>query len=590
MSNVSGGAVSPATDEAHPHGPSRQLRRSFALLVFLILPLSLRLWPVQHGLPRIYVPDGHMVRNAMGMARDGDLVPPAGKYSSYPYLVPYMLLGVYAAQYGVGDLLGRWQDARSFGEYAMDNPASVILPARVLVALLGAATVWLTYRCAREMGLGLGAWVAGWLVCTGLLHVHFSVQERPWIPMLFFATLSMWAAERFRRTEAARDLMLSAACAGLSFACHQVGLVFFGVTALSLFVRRGKGLRLARMAALGVGALGLFAVVALLLGHPYYLRYGMVPAEVAERPGDLPSDFHIGGQAALIGFSLNSIRHLAVSFFGYDPALCCLALIGMWPALRERSTRAMALFACFFGAFFLPYPNDHVRYLLPLTVLLAFPAGVCAERLLTLRNGAFALSLLLVLPLVQAVRFGWVMNQRDTRADGEELIASLDSGLVAVDRYGPTLELDAASLERVQGWRELTLRERNRLRKLGENAPVERGASAVRVEDVFEGRSRGYGYVVREPLRKLGETPDEVLKRLGVRHLLLVDRRPGDGRAPELWESAQRGQPTYMIQPGAGETQTREALLPTEMDFALTAIWLIDRPGPWLCLYDLETQ
>ena len=36
--------------------------------------LLLRLAPVEHGMPRGYVPDNHMVRNALGMAQDKDPV------------------------------------------------------------------------------------------------------------------------------------------------------------------------------------------------------------------------------------------------------------------------------------------------------------------------------------------------------------------------------------------------------------------------------------------------------------------------------------------------------------------------------------
>ena len=58
------------------------------LLLLFALPLALRGASLDHGLPRGYVPDAHIVRNALGMARDKNPVPRAGEYSTYPNLLP----------------------------------------------------------------------------------------------------------------------------------------------------------------------------------------------------------------------------------------------------------------------------------------------------------------------------------------------------------------------------------------------------------------------------------------------------------------------------------------------------------------------
>jgi hypothetical protein len=54
-------------------------------------------------------------------------------------------------------------------------------------------------------------------------------------------------------------------------------------------------------------------------------------------------------------------------------------------------------------------------------------------------------------------------------------------------------------------------------------------------------------------------------------------------------------EPSVVIDPSigtthekAGTTRTSEAFLPTEMDFALTALWSVDRPGPWMAIYPLR--
>src|SRR5688572_18723522 len=108
--------------------------RSFgaaAAILLFVLPLCLRLWPIGHGLPRNYVPDTHVVRSALGMARDKDPVPPVGRYSSYPYLVPYLLLPLYAGHFAVGLAQGEWSGPAEYGDAVSAEPATVHLIARV---------------------------------------------------------------------------------------------------------------------------------------------------------------------------------------------------------------------------------------------------------------------------------------------------------------------------------------------------------------------------------------------------------------------------------------------------------------------------
>src|SRR5262245_5519735 len=90
--------------------------------LLFFLPLSLRILPIRHGLPRNYVPDTHMVRQALAMARDKDLAPRAGTYSFYPNLLPYLLLPCYAAEYGIGRASRTWSGPKEFGDRLLDHP------------------------------------------------------------------------------------------------------------------------------------------------------------------------------------------------------------------------------------------------------------------------------------------------------------------------------------------------------------------------------------------------------------------------------------------------------------------------------------
>lgn len=164
-----------------PHTPRRPW---LALLALFLLGLAPRCMPLEHGLPRNYVPDTHIVRAALGMAKDKDLIPPVGKYSTYPNVLPYLLLPVYAGEYVFGRVTGRFAGPGEFQAQVLEQPGRVQWLARVLVALLSALAPLGAYALARAAGLGAAAWLAGFLMATALLHVHFSVQERPWGPLV----------------------------------------------------------------------------------------------------------------------------------------------------------------------------------------------------------------------------------------------------------------------------------------------------------------------------------------------------------------------------------------------------------------------
>ena len=567
-----------------------------ALLLLVLLPLFLRLWPISHGFPRGYVPDNHVVRCALGMARDRDPVPPVGKYSSYPYLVPYMLLPVYAGQYAVGRVSGAWKGTAEFGQRALVDPALVQLPARVLVAVFGTLTALVLFLAARAAGLVQGAWVAGWLTATSLLGVQFSVQERPWAVTIFFGALALWGALVHARDGRLRPLLLSGACAGLALASHQAGAFFLGLPALAWLASPApwRGAALGRRIAGGAACVALFALVALLLGHGYYLAHGSVPTQ-AMVGGEL-SKGHVslGGQSLPLGVSMRSLGRLSRTFMGYDPALLLLGLAGLPWMLAARVTRAAGLFLVAIAAFFLTNPSDHVRYLLPVAMLLALPAGMAAERLLAQRWGALALAPLLALPLVQALRMGWVLRQTDTRALAEQELARLPAGaLVAIDHYGPLPDLSQAALERLAELRggELRTREAFRLEALRQGwlPPSMAGIDAIQVEDLFE-LDPELRYGVRPALRARGDQPAQLLAHLGVTHFLLADRRPAGKLRPPLEAWAREGELLFALNPAGTGPPPPEAFLPTEMDFPLTALWQVERPGPWLELRALPTR
>jgi len=581
----------------------RRATRSAALFVLLLVPLFLRVWPIGHGGEANYVPDTHIVRSALGMAKDRTLVPEVGTYSTYPNLLPYLLLPAYSAQYVIGRVSGSWASAAEFGDVLLEQPVRAHRIARLLIALLGAVTPWLVFRTARAAGLGIGAWAAAWLVATGLLHVHFSVQERPWVPVVTFMALAAWPAAIHAQTGSLRALLLSGCAAGLSLACHQAGLGALAICGFAwLFGPRGfSGSDLVARVREGALCVAAFALVALLLGHPYVLVHGRTPDESVAANAELSGDFSIGGQAIIFGVSLASFKRLALMLIGYDPVLVVLALVGLAYAWRYRALRPAVAFALLWGLFFMTNPNDKVRYLLPLSVFGALLAGVALEQLWKLVSVPIAAALLALLafPLVQAGRLGWVLRQPDTRALAVERLAQAQPERVAVDCYGPSVPKNQAALERLSAWRPLGARERHRLAALRAGTAERPGLDVVPIEDLFEFEFRSGTSWLRAGREDLGDQPQAIFAKLGVSHVLIVDRAPQDGRVPLLLKRPHDTEPAlepleverpaeWVIHPAKSPSVACEASLPTEMSFALSGIWRAQRPGPRLEFFRLH--
>jgi hypothetical protein len=609
---------------AEPASAVRRRRPWVALLLLLALSLAPRLMPLGHGLPRNYVPDTHIVRAALGMAKDRDPIPPVGKYSTYPNLLPYLLLPVFAGEYAAGRLSGRFAGPGEFQAQVLEAPGRMHFLARVLVALLSALAPLCAYALARAAGFRTGAWFAGALMATGLLHIHFSVQERPWGPLvsalLLCATCATRAAAAAPEDPRRRGpwLVASGAAAGLAFAIHQAGLPFALLTALAWLLMpwpwRGSA-ALSRRLTIGLLALLAFAVVGIGIGHPYLLRYGPTPSEAvagAELPGgEIDGAIRVGGQGFVPQLRFESVLRLSWALLGYDPLIAVLGLAGLWLAVRRRSLWPALCFLAFWAAVFFTNQNDHVRYILPVVALLCLPAGLLLERGFE-KGGAWraAALLCLLLPLVQAARFVHVLIQPDTRALAERRLAELPAGSrVAIDRYGPLPDLDLASLERLAELRELGSRERHRLELLRAGV-ASGGLSVLPLEDVYRFDERQRTVELAPNARALDPDPARLLAAEGVTHLLLVDRDPRDGHGPLLVDTApaeplasgpHAGQPAprlaplalpegsalWTLDPGRAGAPD-EARLPTELSFPLRSLWQLERPGPRLEIYRLR--
>jgi len=570
------------------------------LRTVLIILALLDVLSLDHGLPQRYVPDDHAVRCALGIARDlGEgkvgvlqaLVPPAGQYTTYPYLLPYADLAAIGATYAGGRVVGAWHGTGEFGESVLADPTLAWLPARIVTVLLALLLPLATYRAARELGRSKHrAALAALLAGSSLLVVHFAHTERPWAPMTALIAVTLAASLRLRRCRRLRDGAWAGACAGLAAATHPVGALAFGLPVLAAWLWR-PGLRVLLAAA----ATGL--VVALLVGYPHLLVYHADTGRGAIA-GQLGADnaVEIGGQAfdptRLSGALAGPV---ALAWFAYDPVLVGLGLIGL--ALLARSLRGqgallVVLPPLLLVALFLLYDGSHVRYLMPAAPFLALGTVETLQRLRrpgAARGARTALALAAVaLPLVQATRLDILLRRPDTRSEAADVLARIvpKGQLIAVDGYGPPLQPTAASIRR---WHPLVWASQSEERALQlADAGVAEPSDARDVLPLY----RFWRFQSCYPEDYLGPGgPTELedfMQAWDVRWYVQVDRAPQrEPRAPVDEFTGKHGTLVLELSP-TGRSAPREAALPTEMSCALRDLWAVQRPGPWVRVWRLH--
>jgi len=579
------------------------------LVLSSVVVAALLLLGLDHGMPHRYVPDDHAVRCALGIARDvgeGDgpaleaLVPPSGRYTTYPYLLPYLDLAAIGVRYAAGRVAGEWGGAGEFADRLFDDASPAWIPARLVTALLTLLVLpWSVWRIARELGLRrAAAGVAALLGGTSLLVVQYAHTSRPWAVLTAFGALTLALSLRMRRRAGAGAGLAAWVAAALGAASHQVGLVFFGLPLLAgLLFARGRVL----LVGLPVGAL-----VALVLGYPFLLVHGGDAARGAIAADDAQA-VQLGGQAFdASAFGGARLGPTLSSWLCYDPVLVGLGVLGLVGLVARRPDRARGLVAAptlLLALAFLLYDGTHVRYLMPAVPGLAVGA---AAGIAALGRGGGAARLLavalLALPVVQAARLDRLLLRADTRTLAAARLPGLvgEDAVVAVDHVGSVYGPPARpSADAVASWVQEAA-------ALGERGTVlaptrtearwlalaEAGLSDPPHALTIVPISRLYLYDSYYPTDYLlAEEPrafDEVLRARGVTHYVQVDRLPdAERRLPVTELVAARGRLVHEISP-TGRTDPERAELPTDLGCALVDLWRYERPGPWIRLWELE--
>ncbi len=242
-----------------------------ALALLLVVTFVLRLWGIKQGLPYSYNSDEatHFVPRAVGFYSH-DLNP---HYFLNPPAYSYLLMIVFELWFGSADAAIR--------AYTVD-PTSVFVLARVVVAVLGTASVWLTYLAGVRLFNRTVALLAAAIFGLAFLPIFYSHLALNDVPTLAPVALSLYGVAGVLRYGRRRDYLIAGVGIGLAAATKYTGGItlacLLGATACDAAV--GPIWQPARRL---LGAL-LIALVAFLIGNPYaLLDFSAFQAGVAQQ-------------------------------------------------------------------------------------------------------------------------------------------------------------------------------------------------------------------------------------------------------------------------------------------------------------------
>ncbi len=329
------------------------------LFTVLLTAAGLRLWFVSAGVPHaVAIDEPQVVDRALRILHTGDW---NTHLFDYPSLVIYLHAVIAIARYLWGAVGGEWRSLD-----ALDIRA-VYVTGRVTTALIGTATVWMTYRLGAELGSRRVALLGAAQLACHPMHVresHFVLTD---IPVTALTTLAVWLAVRAGKVRRPGIYIGAGAVAGLAAAAKYNGVIAL-VAIVTVWVIYDRGARDRWRKAAGAIA---GAAVAFLVAAPYTLL-------------DLPA--FLNGFAAQFSRFAGAARHDDPGWWLYFKHLSLaarywppLAMVGAVLVCARRSHRRWLAPLIFVATYYYALSTNAIifgRYALPLIPVLCLLASV----------------------------------------------------------------------------------------------------------------------------------------------------------------------------------------------------------------------
>ena len=409
-------------------------------LALLILggALALRAVGIWYGLPDLFNSDEPFnVANALSYGAKKSLEP---TYFVYPTLYSYALFLLYGVYFLLGQLVGAFQSALDFAAAYFLNPTGLYLVGRAFSAVLGSATVAVTYLLgrrffAREVGLTAALLLA-------LSYSHADVSH--WIllepAVTFTSVVALYFIFRLYEKRTVRAALWAGLTCGLAVSTkYNAGFIFLPLAVCVFLVARDTPARLLKLLAV----VAVSGVAGFLLGTPYWLfASSSFVAELRYTVGHVSSGMvgHLSALPLIWPLWQLVFEDWTVGFLG---------LAGLTYAFVKRDASRLLLLS-----FVVPtlltvglWSRTGLHYVMPVYPALAVLGALFAVDILALvrsRALKWALVILfLVPPLFKIALQDFRLTQQDSRAVARAWIESHlpEGSVIAYENYvyGPNL-------------------------------------------------------------------------------------------------------------------------------------------------------
>jgi hypothetical protein len=413
------------------------LRENWVLLAILFLALAIRLWGICFGLPDIEHGDESEVVNHAVRFGSGDFNPHRFQYGS---LFQYLLFVLYSCYFLVARATGSITSVHQFAVHFVQDPTIFYLIARGLSALLGAATIALTYSMGktlknRETGLAAALFLAAGFTHT--VHSHYCTVD---VAVTFFFTAAVYTSLLLFQRGGLRHYAAAGLLTGFACATKFNGIIAAAALLAVHFLRQDGRNFFGKCLDKKLWTAG----AAIFIGHfvacPFfYLDLGTALSEVAELKA-----FHTGA-----GFTLFTyLKGFVINYWGLPLGMICLLGFFRAAITRSRERRALFITAAAVLLFASQYKYAEAKYILCSFPVFAVLGGMffikCCSRLN--RASATVIALLIIIhPLYMVCTWDYEHAQKSINHEAREWIeANIPTNskilLDNIGNAGPKLE------------------------------------------------------------------------------------------------------------------------------------------------------
>lgn len=297
--------------------------------------------------------------------------------SFLPPLFSYLLIPVYGGIGLLGKLFHIFSSFGDYKEFVILQKEWFLMPARIISAIFGTATIYFLYLLAERIFNKKTALLAAFFLAIDFLHIHDSQIGHIWSPIVFFIVAGLYACYSLYLTGQRKWYVYSALCAAFGYAIGQVPLAIFifVIVAHYAFVRKNGGRFLNKnlliSCAVTVGLFGLFTYLNFYTVYKHFievtgivLKIFGVDFEAAEKISEVAKKASISG-----GFSV-----AFKTIFYTAPALFVFGILGsLFYLAKKRYIECVFLIVLpiAYILFFIFSTHLTYRYVLPIIPFMA---------------------------------------------------------------------------------------------------------------------------------------------------------------------------------------------------------------------------